>query len=682
MMWESGPINSDNLVQIFTTPDVNYTQYFLANGYKTDYDIFLTLVRNHYIDLQTQVLLADKKYDIYNKIKSIEDDEIWENIKGRISEELRRCPLSQVYRQLSANREEFQEILDYVNTIRPGRVASFNMEVTPSRSGTAAATNAAWTHLEYYTMNEKNLRNLFDLSDEIGKDNIEPVPSEETFPLFNRDEAIKLAMQFDMPIEKLWKGSGLVNHGSRILENYTMNSLIKLCFDVNDWFEESEGFAEPEEYEGSATLKKDVKEFIKHMHDESSSLKKAQEDLAKIVEYLTKKDDPYIQLLHYMATVLPTPTFDSKVNEFLETMGKIPPDQYKVEGEPRPYCGPVSAEQIENFRSRLHDVLDDTMSTARPCDQQIKFYLNAYPYWNGNFINYVSETNKFETFRMIVDVPANLSKLSQKLEACKAYINYSKPFCYFEATLNIFDFTDEEYDDFLYIALHPNRNYSSAFLAAALHYYNVGTVYFDVKEMFEYNSLLYASGLETYATGKVIEFDTIYGPRKPIKNLYYLDEIVPLIASIIEKSRDLSSLHILCSKYIVPEIYLLQSYSSKMRIMEKLCICLLMLNLNISKYERLLLSDIIYSLEENATFGAVSGPLRTTPFDVGNFAPEVYADSFEAYYMSLIDKQVDISSDYAFILRNKSKYDFVPLFQKMTHVLKSPLEREYERQNA
>jgi hypothetical protein len=514
-------------------------------------------------------------------------------------------------------------------------------------------------------------------------------------PEIRNDRSVILGLIFNIQPQFVWKKRTNYKHSS-LLEEVIMNCLIKLNFDIWSYNLTSNIYVVDPEM--PPTVEKHVRIFLNSLATNATP-ELVQNNIQSLFAFI--KQNPLDKNVYYKfikhISQRSIQSIDVGIEVYISSNinSDINLSPLLIVNSPNEICDNFNGERslitfkniIDSLATR--DKIVFTPQNADICTDKMKLFLFAFRYKNGKIIHFDSVTNTIELLKTnisAVDAGDMAQTTINKFNLLKSFLNLSSHnnFFLFEALVKVTPFTTDECEQILKYAL-DFHSFVCTLLAAAIHYYNIGTIHFSIELMYNMVVNLPKSILTKYNTNNedicaltstpnkisdlnqilYQDFDVNLFNKLKFENFNSLSE---LLLSIKSMATDHYNLRVICSQYTVPELYLiklLQETKNKHDSYTTTIIGLLLLNCDISEPERYVIEHVIQQNIDQIKFSPISGVMYNTSFLYQQCHSPIYKSTTE-FYTTLIDNNVDISCDIPLLRENVGRFKYDTLF---THIL-------------
>jgi len=354
-------------------------------------------------------------------------------------------------------------------------------------------------------------------------------------------------------------------------------------------------------------------------------------------------------------------------------------DQLLLEHVDETLCQQELGTNLLQFHKNIHTNNDNNNNNNNnnniiQCKPDYLNFLRVFKFINYKIINYNRNIDSIEFWPTENIQKRDIPKETiEKFIKLKNYIDFTKPFEYFEALIICSDITTDESDNLLNYVFSFD-SYLCTLMAAALHYYTIGTIEFDLRQMFNYVATF--SNIEelnkkaSYVCQKnlskpqMVSLEYIYGNIQMAKlshtNVdYAMENIDTLLQSIQKVAINGEHLQIISSYYDIPEIYLInyiQNKQSNLSHFDNIILCTILFHMNVSTYEKYLLQDIIN--HELSNIPPIYNPISNEQL-LSLFIKN------DIYQLPQMSSSVH-TCDYKLLVKNKNKiHNWEQLFQQI-----------------
>lgn len=654
--------NNENEILYFFEPSINPTETLFKNP--EERGLMYSLIRIHNEGADVNLLSSYDLAHNYGKLKNLSNfDYIYELLLPYENQSITEELPDEIVKKI----EMYIRVL-MPDLIIPYSMKTFNVDILRSNMQTM--------------INLKNSEEAFEKSFFINPNAIDE-NIVGIFPRINQTRKRILATIFNLNEEDVWI-STIDYKYSKFLEECLMNSLIKLCYDVFSWdFDDMMLDNDSESDDGgggggaAGTLPQYINQFFKILHD-NDGYTELQFILKLIIQFIeTDDNDVYQKFIKYLyVSTQQMDSMDLMIERYIKE--NLNPDvdltpMYIMFYRPK-ICLPIlHSDQLIEFKNIVNK-MDSSKSGKIPdgiCPEQFKIFLKTFKFKNNKLISFQADTQSIEFWPISFELLESISYTTNtKFQAIKNYVDFTRPFSEFEALIKSIYFSQVECESLLAFATNFD-SFICTLLSSAIHYYNVGTIYFDVAQMYHYLSILpmYVLGNEN---SKICNINKIMIQKINSLNCIYdnitinisidLNLLKVLIHSIKAMASDLYELKMICSNYSVPEIYIIKYIKTQSNThYDNLILALLLENLDISESERILINRICVNLYKEINFQPIDNTTFLNIFNRKNIQTINTKSIFEHYS----NMNYDFSCDYNLLLSLKSKYDFVPLFEEI-----------------
>lgn len=649
---------SDATIELLHSPDATQLLYNAIRvhvdgpNHKVLGDVELTIA-SEFSDVRFNAL------NIYGKLKNLHDS-------SKLLDFLDDTP------DLKISPEASRQILLYLNMVNPEVQIPANKWRDGASGETGLLLRNMHTYIDLCRLNREMKEDFFISHTPTDISTVDGIPEEQ----FNRRALLRQI--FDT--EYIWIARDSYR-GSVLLEEMVMNSLQMLCFNVRAYDYRRVLLVEK-------TMESVVVQFIRTIRTNGAVIE-LQANLRAIINELKSESCDKNVFYKLMKSIYSASSeiqnVDLAIEKFLTThMQPINVKLLLLSNIPSDICGPTSENDLKQFKNIV-----DTMSEgvrnienyrSRICVEKFKSYLYTFRFRENSIIYFNSHDGTIQLvpnqFKLSNEKLPENGDFVKKFTHLKYLLDLKKPYHVFEAIVKTTLFSYDECNLLLHYVF-KFESYICTLLASAVHAYNIGTISFDIPQMYAFVTQLPMEKLGgresmcSYQTSEIgdLSLSLLYRDVFPINNIFTLsnfNDLQSLIDSIKMLCENIYELCLVCSQHLPHEMYIIQYIQQAQSLDEytEVILCLLLLNSDISDSERIILDEIIESKKHTINYSAVTGALYSTKFLPTICSSPIY-NSIPAHYAALMDAGVDISCDYELLLANAPKFDSLSLFESI-----------------
>lgn len=349
---------------------------------------------------------------------------------------------------------------------------------------------------------------------------------------------------------------------------------------------------------------------------------------------------------------------DNNIIDFLNSRLDVNVDLFPLlfESSTQNQCKNATVNGLLDFHRRL-----STIEQENTNDQDFLEFVKTFKFKNHSIITY--NDTRLELWPLEhAKLPPIEEKTKKKFTKLNTLFDYSYPFEVFEAIVICSDITGETESESLLKYVFDFDSYTCTLLSAAIYYYNVGLIEFDLRKMYDYVALLAkdkelnnnCSKLCVLPIAEKLHIKYIYqkfwDKRKKYMETFGNKRLIisQIIKSIRSSVQSFADLNVACSMYEIPEVYIIDFvFNTEMDAFRETILAMILLNSTISKYEKVYLRKLIEQNAASIEYIEISNVDRVLYF-IKPFAnqPTVHDQFISSNIMPI---------DYKIIVKHKNK---------------------------
>lgn len=369
---------------------------------------------------------------------------------------------------------------------------------------------------------------------------------------------------------------------------------------------------------------------------------------------------------------------DNNIIDFLNNRLKISTDLFSLlfGSDTQNQCKMATVNGLLKFHERLSTNADENYAMSKISqtvpsnesgnDREFLEFVKTFKFKNNSIITFNVTLNKIELWPLEHSkLPPVEDETEQKFAKLKNLVDYNYPFEVFEAIIICSDITTETESESLLKYVFEFDSYTCTLISAAIHYYNIGLIEFDLRKMYNYVTLLAkdkklnsnCSRLCVLPLADKLHIKYIYkcisDKQKYRKFLSRFSDKRKIISQIIKNIRlvieSFSDLIVACSYYEIHELYIIDFILNvEIDTFSETILAIILLNSPISKYEKIFLHQLIKQNASAIVYKKISNVDLVSYFNKSyTFPTPTTGDDF-------IPSNI-VPNDYKLILKHKNK---------------------------